>query len=397
MNICLHTIWEIEEGFIGGTERFLIELSKELKNFGANPIIVCTGQKGDTNIDGIHVHRCIDPRYTYSYQKYSGMNLDFILNEIIGQNYTTDSLQRLADFVLYQISSVKADVYHLNSFASAAKLQPFAPTIVTNHENNLEYDFYWGEGFYNHLASLIKSKKTHLQKYFKLITPSLYYAKQFSKDFSIDIDYVHLGVCLENFPTRIKKISKNYAKIEVLLPSRFSTYQKGHDIALQAARILKDQDIPTRFTFSGARSDYSKEIEKFWAMATELKIGDIVRVKKYIDIQDAYNECDLVISPERYCSYGLSISEALSLGIPTVLNAIPTYKEIASGYGTAYFFDENSPSDLAAKIIIASNSSHKKQAALDSIRFRIQYDMRECAKKYIGIYMQAIQNNNTLS
>ena len=40
MKVCLHTNYSITPDYIGGTERFLITLSKELKCLGFEPFIV---------------------------------------------------------------------------------------------------------------------------------------------------------------------------------------------------------------------------------------------------------------------------------------------------------------------------------------------------------------------
>ncbi len=111
-------------------------------------------------------------------------------------------------------------------------------------------------------------------------------------------------------------------------------------------------------------------------------------------MQQAYEEADLIISPERYCSYGLSISEALAIGKPTVLSNIPTYQEIAEGFKHAYFFETGDSSSLAEQIELAVSRILSCHAA-DIVKFRSKYDFRECAKKYGELYIQSLQEQTT--
>jgi|GEM_PF-2291303 len=386
MEICFHTNFEITPNYIGGTERFLIKISKELKALGHDPFIVCSRLDEEIYIEGIKVIGCIPSKYKRPFEKYSFFSSSFLKNEIIGKQFSVDSLKRLSDYTAEQLSGIKSDVFHLNSFASASFLKPEGNYFVTNHENEREYDGYWGVGFFNMMSSLVHSRKSQLHNYKRLITPSNYYAKEFSRLFNLPVVGINLGVHLEDFEYSIRKTTQSKeSEVRILLPSRFQTKQKGHDIAIMACSILKQKNIPFKMIFSGMKKSTEKYLPDFLRLAELYNVQDCVTITSFADIRTAYENCDIVISPEKYCSYGLSISESLALGIPTILSDIPTYKEIASGYKHAFFFESESPEDLASKIIDLIPRKTERYTN-DAIRFRTNYDLRNCARKYSQLY-----------
>ncbi|MDE5421579.1 glycosyltransferase family 4 protein [Ancylomarina sp. DW003] len=390
MKICLHTNWEIIPKYIGGTERFLINLSKDLKALGHEPFIVCSSKTKETYIEGIKVlGRFIDDFSTKEYPYFSSA---FIKNEIIGEKYSIDSLKRISAYTLRQLEGIDADIYHFNSFISASFIPVKPNYVVTNHENNHEYDWYWGEGFFNFLKESVFNKETYLHEYKNLFTPSSFYASYFSQAFNINVNAINLGVPLNTFLIEPKEneLKKEYAfdsdEIVILLPSRFQPFQKGHDVALKACAILKNKGIKFKVIFTGVKKSSEKYRSGFDDIVFKYNLQKFVKVITFPEIQEAYRNVDIVISPERYCSFGLSISESLSLGIPTVLSDIPTYKEIATGFNHAFFFKNESPENLAEKLIEVTNNL--KRFPYEAVKFRMKYDLRECAKEYSAIYIK---------
>ena len=383
MDICLHTIWEIKDNFIGGTERFLVDIGKELQALGHNPTIVCSSLNAKYFVEGVRVVGYIPERYRSSYSKYESANPDFFRNEVVVSDSVSKSLRQLSKYSEEQLRGIQANVFHLNSFASASFVHPKERTVVTNHENELECDGLWGEGFFDAMSKLIREKKTRIHEFDALATPSRYYAEIFENKLDTKVLGINLGISLINF--KIKKKSSKSNALRVLLPSRFDMHQKGHDIAIKACAILKNSGLDVTMIFTGLRDDYKANIPEFRRLLHEENVSDRIKITRYHDINEAYSECDLVISPERYCSYGLSISESLAVGLPTVLSDIPTYTEIANNYNHAFFFKSESAESLADTIKKAS-STVSADFSEDAIAFRINYDLRECAKQYHRLY-----------
>lgn len=390
MRICLHTFWEVTHDFIGGTERFLIELSKELRSLGYEAYIACTGPAGCYSVEGIDVIASVPEAYGERLAKYGSAKPAFLQAEIIKGDDWNGGLQRLSAFVQQQLVQQTADVFHLNSFAAASFVDLPASTIVTNHENAQESDFLWGNGFFDFLTRKAASGETRLHRHHALAVPSRYYAKTYSAAMGMPVTAVKQGVRLETFPIARSLPHRSASRpARLLLPSRFEPQQKGHDLAVQACRYLLDHGQAVEMTFSGIRDDHAEKVAAFQALLRQYDVAAHIRMKRFADICDAYAECDIVISPERFCSYGLSVSESLAIGIPTVLSDIPTYREIAAGTKHAYFFKADDPASLAESIMAAMADLGLRRD-VGAIKFRIANDLRECAKRYSEMYLQAV-------
>lgn len=389
MRICLHTIREVAPDFVGGTERLLVELAKELAYLGHEPFILSSGLRGDLLIDGVPLIQKIPDQYKKWYLKYGVANSAFLNSVVMGGSASEQGLRSLGQYVDDQLRDTDADIIHLNSFATSLYSVSARGAFITNHENEREYDSKCGEGFTRLITEIVSKGQGELKNAALLTTPSEYYAHWYSNAFKLEVSFVKAGVSLTSFSRKRRRDA--YKKINrpslyrILLPSRFDPFQKGHDIAIKAFRIVLESGIPAQFIFSGVRDDYKTRLGPFLEEARFSGIADHVVAKHFLDIHTAYNECDLVVSPERYCSYGLSISEALALGVPTVLSDIPTYKEIALGYAHAKFFTSEEPEALA-KSIIEALSVDRSLVDQEAIRFRINNDLRLMALKLHNYY-----------
>jgi len=401
MKICLHTTHQISHHYIGGTERFLIKLAKELRILGWEPFIVCSSMTPELFVEGIKVLGRIPKEYRKNITKYTKFNYNFLKQELLADHpQAYETALRLSSYVDKQLDGIDADIYHFNSFLSASFLTSshVKKFIVTNHENDVEMNSFWGKDFFKKFSSLVKNRELKLQNANGLYVPSEYYAELFAKSFALPVIPMKLGVLLNDFPQLPNK--KNLIREEylndtdgliILLPSRLNVYQKGHDIALKACKILKEKSLNFQLLITGLGKSSELEVNSFRRMIKDFDVEDAVILSSYSDIIDAYKICDIVISPERYCSYGLSISESLAMGINTILSNIPTYIEIATGYKHAHFFEINDAEELAKQILQVWRMK-KTNYRLDMIRFRINNDIRDCAKKYSNIYNRLLTN-----
>jgi glycosyltransferase involved in cell wall biosynthesis len=395
--ICLHTTHQISQNYIGGTERFLIKLAKELQVLGWTPFILCSNTVPNYFVEGIKVIGRIPKPYRRNISKYKQLNYEFLRNEVLEKESTPyDIATKLSAYVAMQLEGIDADIFHLNSFVSAScfngKINNY---VVTNHENDIEMDYFWGDGFFQQYAQLVSERKLHLDHAAGLYAPSKFYSEFYTKRFNLAVNAIKLGVHISDFHTIIEQnrsiqdvpLDKN--TFVALLPSRLNITQKGHDTAITACKILKEKKVNLKLIISGIGKSTEEDIKYLRKMIKNNDVEDIVVLSSYGDIMNAYASCDAVISPERYCSYGLSISESLALGINTVLSDIPTYKEIASGYNHAYFFKKDSPEDLAEKLLMLHQKS-ERVGHLETIRFRADNDMRDCAKSYSQVYRELL-------
>lgn len=397
MRICLHTVRELAPDFVGGTERHLIEMAKELTFLGHDPFILTTGTRGAMKLEGVSVLSTIPKRYLRAYARFGVANTAFITSELMHGTTPEERLRALGNYVDSHINSARADIIHLNSFATSLFSNHARGAVVTNHENQQEYDRKWGKGFTDRLARIVRNRDCELKYASLLTTPSEHYAEYYSSAFNLPVRAVRNGISLTTFSRQARRGSKTRSRsrphLSILVPARFDPHQKGHDVAMAACRMLIDRGHAVDFTFSGVRPDYRERLGPFLEAANSFGISRHVRAKYFADIQTALRSCDIVVSPERFCSYGLSISEALALGIPTVLSDIPTYVEIATDYAHAKFFPSEDAEALADAVLEASRIP-LEISDQEAIRFRIANDLRTVAvqlhKHYVDISQSRI-------
>jgi len=391
MRVCLHTFWDISQNFIGGTERFLIELCKELQLLGVNAFIVCTGDNVKRCIQGVDVHAVIPHNYKESLYQFGEAKASLLRHLFVEGKSAEQGLTRLARYVEQQVNKFDVDIIHLNSFPSSIFFESNTPIIVTNHENEQETDNIWGKDFFKNLPDIASSAGSSFFSHAYRLVPSYYYAERYKNHFNVDIQAANQGVSLSSFKIeRSTNRHGNGSRVKILLPSRLEPEQKGHDLALEACKTLLEDGLDPTLTFTGLRQDNEKAVGKLRAHAIHLGINERLTFRNYSDMADAYMNADVVISPERYCSYGLSISESLAMGRPTVLSDIPTYLEIGTGYRHAYFFASGNSGDLAARIREACECN-ADDMSIDTVQFRSRFDFRQCARQYVDLYIDAIR------
>lgn len=395
MRICLHTYYEITNPYIGGTQTLLIKLAKELKHIGHEVFIVCSNLCPHYIIEGVDIYGVIPEKYVSLLKKeFDGIpSSKFLKKAMVDDENEGATLIKLAKYAFYQVSRFKADVYHLNSYVSslfADGLQ--APVVAYHHENEEEFDGLWGRGSFNELIKRIKTARSKTI----LFAASHHYAELFSKLFETKIQAVHLGVSLNDMPysnsvkySEKTSFGRNDNSIVILVPSRFNVKQKGQDLAIMACeKLLEKYDI--EIVFSGAKNSLQTELEVFRKKYNNLKIANRLHFIAVNNMYELYESVHVVLSPERFCSYGLSISEALAVGVPTVLSDIPTYIEIASGYRHAFFFHKDNLSDLVSKLtnVLSTASQYNFRDNEAAIEFRMDNDIRNTAMVFSRIYKQ---------
>lgn len=388
VRICLHTAWSLRANFIGGTERFLIELAKELRILGFDPFVVCSNLQPEIDVEGVQVRGSVPDEYRTPFVQTDPNIAEYMRKNVYNQTPSKVAFRHVSAYVQEQLRDVEADIFHLNAFSAALFVNLPAPMVVTNHENEEELDRFWELGAFATMARLIRDDSDSLPSAPWLFTPSRHYAEEYSKQMARDIRPNALGVNLNEFSPTQQRYSVS-SKKTVLMPSRFFPEQKGQDLALEACSLLRAAGyLNLTFLFTGVRDYYGLAVDLFRKEADRLGVATAIRIKNFARIQDAFEEADIVVSPERYCSYGLSVTEALSLGKPTVLSDIPTYLEIASGLSHAFFVKNDDAKDLAQGIVRAL--SYDARTGTDPIRFRMANDFRDCAKRYAKAYLELL-------
>jgi len=278
MRVCIHTAWDVRRNFIGGTERFIVELSTELKKLGFTPFIVCTGDETEQFIGGIPVYGTA-PHYGRVFRSLGEAKVPFMRQAFGFSNNMESTMKRFASYVKAQVQQFDFDILHLNSFASSIDLDTGKKIIATNHEMPREFDNIWGPHAYDTFAKQIWPYRKPIDS---LVVPSAYYANFFSKSLMANVVSVNQGVNLDTFSKApINSLNKKKPNVQILIPSRIEPYQKGQDLAIAALRKLCESGRNVSMTFSGVRKDASENVDQLRKLAHSQGVLDRVVFKSF--------------------------------------------------------------------------------------------------------------------
>lgn len=155
-------------------------------------------------------------------------------------------------------------------------------------------------------------------------------------------------------------------------------YQKGYDILIETARILKNRDINYIWYILGNGS-LKKQIER---KIKKYKLNNNVIILDTVDNPYPYIKmADLYVLTSRHEGYCLATLEAKILCKAIIISNINSNKEQIKNNINGYLCDLN-PTDFANKIIYLINNQKKKKEFIDKLS-KEEYDYtKEVSKIY---------------
>lgn len=142
------------------------------------------------------------------------------------------------------------------------------------------------------------------------------------------------------------------------------TEQKGYDIAIQAASILKKKKIEFTWYAIGIGRDQKKlkkMVEKYCLEEQFIFLGRKDNPYPYM------KQCDLYVQPSRHEGYGITVLEARVLGVPIVISNIgPLAEQIHNEING--FVVELSSEKLADEIEYLYNNREQREKIVENLK-----------------------------
>ena len=335
MKIAILCPWTVKPTSIGGTERFVIDLAETFIN--ANNEVDVYMLSGDS--------------YIKNKVNYISMNLFKDINEVdeyflksqFNQFNDEQSFENLAKKIEDKISFDKYDLIQLNS-QLFLKVAEEKTRIFTIHTNPFEYKLDWGEISFEIMLKLMYKESTMEKTYF--VTPSKYYANLYKDLSNTNIYFIPHAIDVSRITSDndrnqiLDKMNIEQNKKIILLPSRLEPIQKQPMLFMKAFALL-DDNIKSNYKVicTGKDKQYEQFMDDILNFCQKNNID--ILIDRFDKMSDGYKVADIVMLPSKSESFGYSALEALSLGIVTILNNIPTYKEIVDGAKNYYLFDNS--------------------------------------------------------
>ena len=116
---------------------------------------------------------------------------------------------------------------------------------------------------------------------------------------------------------------------------------KGHDIVIEACKLLNDQKIDFTYVIFGYGEMHSFLLEKIRLY----NLDDKVKIESYTDnILAKMIDFDVIIHPSRFESFGYVPVEAMSVKVPVIVSNEGGLKEVVTNE-TALIAYQNSPEE----------------------------------------------------
>lgn len=188
-------------------------------------------------------------------------------------------------------------------------------------------------------------KESTMEKTY-FVTPSKYYANLYKDLSNTNIYFIPHTIDVSRITSDndrnqiLDKMNIEQNKKIILLPSRLEPIQKQPMLFMKAFALL-DDNIKSNYKVicTGKDKQYEQFMDDILNFCQKNNID--ILIDRFDKMSDGYKVADIVMLPSKSESFGYSALEALSLGIVTILNNIPTYKEIVVGAKNYYLFDNS--------------------------------------------------------
>lgn len=150
----------------------------------------------------------------------------------------------------------------------------------------------------------------------------------------------------------------------ILLSVGRLTQQKGFDIALEAAKIMKGLGFNFVWYIIGEGPDYKELIHQRTALGLEDKVVFLgLRKNPYYYIR----RCDIFVQPSRYEGKSIVLDEAKILAKPIVVTNYTTVKDSITD-GKDGIVTEQQPGVIATTIIDLWNNANKRKELINNLK-----------------------------
>lgn len=378
MKIAIVNTWAISKKAVGGTERFVMDLAKSFADNG-NEVDVYMFSGKTHKEDGVN---------------YININLfnmvgeadEYIVQESFGNFETDKSYSNLAKKIESKIDMKTYDFIQLNSllFLEAWKDKK---RIFTIHTNPFEYILAWGEKSFKKVIEMMKKYKNNDNTRF--VAPSKFYANEYKKLTECEISFIPHAIDKSRVETDKSEdeICEQYnvdkSKIKIIVPQRLEPNQKQPQLLLDACCLMNDEEkSKIEIIYTGLDKQYEKFVDSLKKQANENNIS--IKIIRFDYMSEVYKIADICVLPSKSESFGYSALEALSLGIYTILNDIPTFNELTVGNDYNYIF-KNNKNELKKQIIEIINNKSYIERKIPSEKWQRKYDIKVFESSYISM------------
>ena len=179
--------------------------------------------------------------------------------------------------------------------------------------------------------------------------------------------------------------------------ARFSP-GKGHEEFLSAAKELSRKHKNLKFMIVGeasrGESDYESGIKN---LAVQYGLDNIIFTGFRSDIPEILSAMDIFVFPSHSEAFGIALTEAMAMGIPSVCSDSEGILDIAIDGETSYLFENKNSTDLALKIerLVVSPEKRISFGKAAQKRASDYFALDKLTDKAISVYKRALEEKRS--
>ncbi len=211
------------------------------------------------------------------------------------------------------------------------------------------------------------------------------------------IEVVYNAINVNNYKKAKKQIMNmdkqrifNSDNIVIGNIARFSPELKGQDILINAIDILRKTYPTIKCIFAGSPDKFHKEIFfKTKKRIEEYNLSNNIEMAGNItDIPVFLNNIDIFVLPSRLEGFGISLLEAMSMGIPCIASRLYGPEEVLDFGKRGHLFKPGDVYDLVKVInaVINNYEEEKKRAEINVTEVYKKYSIESMCNKLLVLY-----------
>lgn len=200
---------------------------------------------------------------------------------------------------------------------------------------------------------------------------------------------VHNGVDFAKFAD-VGERNYGRGREYVLFLSRLSR-QKGPMYFMKAARRVLEGRPQTKFLVAGKGEMLSECID----YAVEHGIADRVQFAGFVPAEELakiYDKSAVYVLPSVSEPFGISVLEAMTTGVPTVVSKTAGVGEALNHVLKAHYWDSDEIADMV--LALMDSQAMREELGRNGAREVRKFTWQACARKTMDVYRWAVENRN---
>lgn len=273
---------------------------------------------------------------------------------------------------------------------------PVATRVNTTHEEAARYRFH---KFAKSQKLIFWLERLAIKKSDYLIAPTQAHRDQICKKLNLDLSKFELishGIEVKNHVSK-NALDRERNELNILYVGRLEE-RKGTDLLLKAIPKVIQECPSARFTLAGKDFRGNRYEKEFFGNGGK-PYEDRVTFAGQVDnetLERLYEDCDILVVPSRYESFGLIYAEAMSHGKPVIGCRVGGVPEVVIDGVTGLLARADDVDDLASKIIELA-ADPEKRCAMGNKGYehvRQNFTAGKMALLSVGYYEKILRETN---